>query len=84
MVRPMVRMLRVAALAALALTVQACGRTASEPPAAGAAQALLTAAWSGDVTGFEAGVDRAAVRADLRRQLMQVAQANALAVEGGA
>jgi hypothetical protein len=79
----MVRKLRIAALVVLALTTQACHPKA-RAGAADAAQALLAAAWAGDSKGFEAAVDRPAVRADLRRQLMQVAQANALAVEGGA
>lgn len=80
----MVRTLRIAALAALVLAAQACSRKPQEPGAADAAQALLAAAWSGDDKGFEAQIDRPALRADLRRQLMAVAQANALAVEGGA
>ncbi len=84
MVAPMVRMRWVAALAALLLSVQACARKPPEPADADAAQALLAAAWSGDARRFEAAVDRPALRADLRRQLMAVAQANALSVEGGA
>lgn len=84
MVRPMVRMLRVAALAALVLTVQACDRKPAERADAAAAQALLASAWSEDPARFEKVVDRPAVRADLRGQLLRVAQANALAVEGGA
>jgi hypothetical protein len=73
-----------AALAALLLLAQACARKPQESGAADAAQALLTAAWAGDDKGFEAQIDRPALRADLRRQLMAVAQANALSVEGGA
>jgi hypothetical protein len=84
MVRAMVRMVRVAALAALVLSAQACARKPAERPEAAAAQALLASAWSEDAEKFEAVVDRPAVRADLRRQLMRVAQANHLAVEGGA
>jgi hypothetical protein len=84
MVRPMVRMLRVAALAALVLTVQACARKPAERAEAAAAQALLASAWSEDPARFETVVDRPAVRADLRGQLQRVAQANSLAVEGGA
>jgi hypothetical protein len=80
----MVRQLWVAALAAVVLSAQACARKPQEADAGDAAQALLAAAWSGDSKGFEAAVDRPSVRADLRHQLMQVAQANALAVEGGA
>lgn len=84
MVPPMFRMVRVAALAALVLSAQACARKPSHNAAAQTAQTLLTAAWTGDAKGFEATIDRPAVRADLRRQLQQVAQANALSVEGGA
>jgi hypothetical protein len=77
-------MLRVAALAALVLTVQACARKPAERAEAAAAQALLASAWSEDPARFETVVDRPAVRADLRGQLQRVAQANSLAVEGGA
>jgi hypothetical protein len=77
-------MIRVAALAALVLTVQGCGGKPAERGETAAAQALLASAWSEDSTSFEAVVDRPAVRADLREQLLRVAQANALGVEGGA
>jgi hypothetical protein len=80
----MARSLLVAAFAAFAMMLQACGRHPPENRAADAAQKLLAAAWAGDAHGFEAAVDRAAVRADLRRQLATLAQANALSVEGGA
>ena len=78
------RTLRVAALAAMVLSAQACARRPQDDGAADAAHALLAAAWSGDLKGFDGVVDRPAVRADLRRQLMAVAQANTLSVEGGA
>lgn len=84
MVRAMVRKLCVAALAALVLVSAACSRKAAEREESAAVQALLASAWSQDAEAFEAVVDRPAVRADLRHQLLQVAQANALAVEGGA
>jgi hypothetical protein len=77
-------MIRVAALAALVLAIQACARKPAERAETAAVQALLVSAWSEDAQGFEAVVDRPAVRADLRQQLLQVAQANELAVEGGA
>lgn len=83
MVRPMFRKLRVAAVAALVLAAPACGRKPEERAETGAAQALLASAWSADDKAFETVLDRPAVRADLRRQLMQVADANGLAVEGG-
>jgi len=84
MVRPMVGMVRVAALAALVLATQGCARKPAERGETAAAQALLASAWSEDAQGFESVVDRPAVRADLRQQLERVAQANALGVEGGA
>jgi hypothetical protein len=68
----------------LVLTLQACDRKPAERAETTAAQALLASAWSEDPAKFEAIVDRPAVRADLRAQLTRVAQANALAVEGGA
>jgi hypothetical protein len=84
MVRPMFRKFGVAAVAALVLTTQACGRKPAAGVEAGTVQTLLVAAWSDDEAGFETVVDRPAVRADLRQQLLRVAQANMLAVEGGA
>lgn len=84
MVPPMVRMVTVAALAALVFATQGCARKPTERGETVAAQALLVSAWSEDAQGFEKIVDRAAVRADLRQQLLRVAQANSLAVEGGA
>src|SRR4051794_36824334 len=84
MVQPMLRTVWVAALAACVMMAEGCGRKPVEVEAAGPAQALLTAAWTGDAKAFEAGLDRIAVRHDLRQQLLQVAQANTLAVEGGA
>jgi hypothetical protein len=84
MVRPMVRKHCVAALAVLMVIAQACAQKPAERAEAGAVQTLLTSAWSGDPNGFEAVVDRPSVRADLRHQLLQVAQANTLSVEGGA
>jgi hypothetical protein len=84
MVRPMVRKHWVAALAVLLVTAQGCARKPAQRPEAGAVQALLASAWSEDPRGFEAVVDRPAVRADLRQQLLRVAQANTLSIEGGA
>lgn len=84
MVRPMVRKHWVAALAVWMVAAQGCAPKPAERPEASAAQALLASAWSDDSDRFEAVVDRPAVRADLRQQLLRVAQANTLAVEGGA
>lgn len=83
MVPPMVGKLSVAAVAALVLAA-ACSRQAADSAESAAVHALLASAWSQDADRFEAVVDRPAVRADLRHQLAEVAQANALAVEGGA
>lgn len=70
---------RAAAAAALLLTLQACGKG---PTAAPAAEALLTAVQKGDAAGFDAVADRAALRADLRRQMIAVGQQNGLDVGG--
>lgn len=80
----MVRKLSVAAVAALLVMAQGCARKPEARAETGAVQALLASAWSDDSHGFEAVIDRTALRADLREQLLQVAQANALAIEGGA
>jgi uncharacterized membrane protein len=85
MVRAMDRWVRAAALLALVISVQACGkdkRTDTDPAAS--AQALLAAAQTGDARTFEAHLDRPAIRADLREQLQAVARANGLDVAGGA
>jgi Protein of unknown function (DUF2939) len=64
----------------LAALAAGCDR---RPAAAGDVQRLLAAAHSGDRAGFEARIDRPALRQDLRRQLSSVAIANDLEVEGG-
>ena len=84
MVAAMVRKVGVAAIAALVLAAGACARKPAERAECAAVQALLASAWTQDDAAFEAVVDRPAVRSDLRRQLAQLAQANALAVDGGA
>jgi hypothetical protein len=86
MVRRMLRPRSYVFATALVLiaALAACSRKPPEAQAAHAAQALLAAVWSQDEAGFEARLDRPAVRDDLRRQLSEVAQANALSVEGGA
>lgn len=70
-----------APLIALVL-LAACSK---QPPkdAAGAVQGFLAATARGDTAGFEAAVDRPALRDDLRRQLVAVAQANGVEVDGG-
>lgn len=81
MVRPMVRWLAVAALGALTMTVQGCGRGAGDG-AGKAAQALLAAAQSADAKGFEAWLDRPALRESLRQQMIAVGRQNGLDVGG--
>jgi Protein of unknown function (DUF2939) len=64
---------------AFLLTLQACGKT---PEAEPAVQALLTAVQTGDSAAFDGLVDRDALRADLRRQMIEVARQNGLDVGG--
>ena len=81
MVRRMRTWIRLAALGALAAMLQGCGGGADADPV-GAAQGLLTAIQTGDAKAFEAGLDRPAIRADLRRQMTGLALANGLDVGG--
>jgi hypothetical protein len=81
MVAPMVQWLRAAALGALAMTAQACGDSGPKD-AARTAQALLDAIQTGDAKAFETVIDRPALRADLRRQMIAVGRANGLDVGG--
>jgi hypothetical protein len=60
----------------------ACSKEAPKD-AAGAVQGFLAAAANGDAAAFEAAVDRPAVRGDLRRQLVAVAQQAGVEVDGG-
>jgi hypothetical protein len=75
-------MFRVAAVLLLALALSGCGKP-SPKDAVPAVQGFLAAAETGDAARFEAALDRDAVRADLRRQLVEVAQANGVEVDGG-
>ena len=59
-----------------------CSGTAPQG-AAESASRLLAAAAKGDRGAFEAEIDRAAVREDVRRQMSEVARAERLDVEGG-
>jgi hypothetical protein len=79
----MVRRVRAASLLALVLSIGGCGKDKGGDATA-AAQALLAAVQTGDAKTFEAHLDRAALRADLRAQLQAVAAANGLDVAGGA
>lgn len=64
------------------LTLAACGGSAPKG-AAEAASRLLTAAYENDRVAFEAEIDRAAVREDVRRQVNEMARSKALEVDGG-
>ena len=76
----MIRQLSLIGLASLALC--GCGGKAPQG-AAESASRLLTAAFKGDRVAFEAEIDRAAVREDVRRQVTQLAQVASLDVDGG-
>lgn len=65
-----------------ALAVAGCGGPAPKG-AAESASRLLAAALRGDRVAFEAEIDRAAVRDDVRRQIAEVARGEVLEVEGG-
>ncbi len=65
-----------------ALGLAGCGGSAPQGAAENASR-LLSAAVKGDRVAFEAEIDRAAVRDDVRRQVAVVAKAKALEVEGG-
>jgi hypothetical protein len=71
-----------ALLTASTLLLAGCGGTAPTGAVA-AADRLLDAARAGDRAAFEAGIDRTAVREDVRRQLVETARASALEVDGG-
>jgi hypothetical protein len=70
------------ALAMISVAALAAGQ-GSGKDAAPAVQGLLSAAAAGDAAGFEAAIDRPALRADLRRQLIDIARENEVEVEGG-
>jgi hypothetical protein len=78
----MPRLTPVLTLAAVALA--GCGGGGSTTDgAAQSASRLLGAALKGDRVAFEAEIDRAAVRDDVRRQVSQMAKGSALDVDGG-
>jgi len=70
----------VAALCALALAAQGCARLRWSAP--DGALALLTAIQAGDEKGFEAVLDRPALRADLRAQIASLARDRGLDLGG--
>ena len=76
----MFRATLVLALAALGLS--ACNGAAPKA-AAETASRLLVAAYNNDRVAFEAEIDRAAVRDDVRRQVSEMARTKALDVDGG-
>lgn len=82
MFAPMLRIGLATALAALCVGLAGCEEQA-KADAAEAAGRLLAAAQSADRVRFEAEIDRAAVREDLRRQIVEVARADGLEVDGG-
>ena len=78
-------MLRIGAAIALttvSVAALAAGR-GTDKDAAAAVQAALTAARAGDAQALEKTLDRPALREDLRRQMMEVAQAAGVEVDGG-
>ena len=77
----MVRVFRATVWVALSLTAAACGKAGTKDAGA-AVQALLAAAQAGDVQAFEAGIDRPALREDLRRQIAALAVQSGLDVGG--
>lgn len=76
----MLRVTLVFALAALGLS--ACNGAAPKA-ASESASRLLAAAYQNDRVAFEAEIDRAAVRDDVRRQVSEMARSKALEVDGG-
>jgi hypothetical protein len=72
-------------LAATAIALTACAESGGRAPA-GAAQSasrLMAAAIARDRVAFEAQIDRRALREDLRRQMVELAQQNGVEVAGG-
>lgn len=73
---------RAAASAGLLSCLAACA--GSEVKAAtGDVRALLAAIQAGDAPAFEARIDRAALRGDLREQIISIGRADGLVVDGG-
>jgi hypothetical protein len=64
------------------LSLAGCGGAAPKG-AAETASRLLAAALNNDRVAFEAEIDRAAVRDDVRRQVAELARSTALEVDGG-
>jgi hypothetical protein len=76
-------MLRIVLLLAVAaIGLNGCGAAAPKG-AVESASRLLAAVVRGDRVAFEAQIDRAALREDIRRQVAAIAKGSALEVEGG-
>lgn len=76
-------MLRIAPLLVLvAVGLNGCGAAAPKG-AIESASRLLAAVMQGDRAAFEAQIDRAAVREDMRRQVAAIAKGATLEIEGG-
>lgn len=80
--RPMLKLGAAIALTTISVAALAAGNGAGKD-AAPAVQGLLSAAAANDTARFEAAIDRPALRADLRRQLIEVGRENGVEVEGG-
>jgi hypothetical protein len=78
----MVRKSLAVALAALAVALGGCD-VGVRAEASKAVERFLTAVHNDDRKAFEAGIDRAALRADLRDQLTDLARARGVMVDGG-
>jgi hypothetical protein len=78
----MVRKSFAVALATLAVALGSCD-VGVRADASKAIERFLTAVHNDDRKAFEAGIDRAALRADLRDQLTDLARAKGVMVEGG-
>jgi hypothetical protein len=78
----MLRRNLVVALTALAVTLGGCD-IGVRADASKAIERFLTAVHDDDRKAFEAAIDRAALRADLRDQLTDLARAKGVVVEGG-
>ena len=74
---------RIFVIGVAVLGLSACGRSAPQGGAAETASRLLTAAYRGDSVAFEAEIDRAALREDVRRQVTRMAKGATLDVDGG-
>ena len=72
----------VVALAALAVALGGCDLSV-RADASKSIERFLKAVHDHDRTAFEASIDRAALRADLRDQLTELARAKGVVVEGG-